>query len=233
MADYIDKNILCEAYIHIEPEEWLTQSQDQYLTELKSFATSRGRFFLYDDIELDLSHKEGTLTVYVTILGTIGALYKGVGKYPKFREGAVAIYDDVKRFAEMVISEGLFGAKARRDQIVRLEARTGVVGSLRHIVSLLDSVRREDGSSGIRGMTSRLKAAEEAAYELISNLNSEEDREFIRTGLEQLAEQLPAVPSPHKRKRNDPKQVGQYKIARASLLASLGKSHVRELLPNR
>jgi hypothetical protein len=233
MADYIDKNILCEAYIHLEPEDWLTKSQDQYLEELEAFATKRGKFFLYSDIELNLRHKEGTLTVYVTVLGTIGALYKGVGEYPKFREGAVAIYDDVKRFAETVITEGLFGAKARRNQIVRLEARTGVVGSLRHIVSLLDSVQREDGTNGVRGMIRRLQTAEEASRDLISNLNSVEDREFIRVGLKQLAGQLPAAPSPHKRKENDPKQVQQYKDARASLIASLEPAHVKELPLNR
>jgi len=154
VADYINKNILCQAYLHFETDEDSAEHRRAYLKYLQSFADQRAKFFLYPDVELESKSKPGTITAYISILGTIKALhaaalvtllYTGVTGYPKFRAGVVAIYDDVKRLAEVLISEGLFSAKTRRPQIIRLEARTGVIGTLRNIVADADAIKAQNG----------------------------------------------------------------------------------------
>jgi hypothetical protein len=217
MADYINKNILCEAYLHIHPQHMDQERQAALLNNLRDFTTQRARFFLYEKVELDLRHKKGSLTLYVTILGTVGALYKAIGAYPKFREGAIAAFDDVKRLAEVIISEGLFDARARRTNIVRLEARTGVVGSLRKIVSQLDLVRQSDGARSARWMAAHLDQAFEDIRTLMENLRSEADRDFVAEGLAGLVDQLPVEPSPVRKKKNDPRDIEAYKRVRSDL----------------
>jgi hypothetical protein len=225
MADYINKNILCEAYIHIRLEHTSPARQEAYLHELKEFARKRARFFLYDEVELDLRHKKGSLTLYVTILGTIGALYKGIGEYPKFREGAMVAFEDVKRLADTIISEGLFGARAKKKQIVRLEARAGVVGSLRKIVGQLEMVKQSDGSRSGGWMAAKITATHEDISLLMGNLRSEKDKEFVISGLEDLVDQLPIVPAPMRRKPQNSADIEAYKAARTDLLTYLRDQH--------
>jgi len=90
MADYIDKNILCQAYVHIRlpgptSEEKLAAIKQQ-LTE---FAAVRARFFIYPEIDVDIEFKEGSLKSYITILG---AIYAAICNYGSFRSGVDALY---------------------------------------------------------------------------------------------------------------------------------------------
>jgi hypothetical protein len=220
MADYINKNILCQAYLHVEGEESEGVDTANVLPELRDFAATRAEFFLYPEVELDTSSKEGSLIVYVTVLGTIGAL---IIKYPEFRAGVIAIYDDVKRFSEYLVSEGLFKTHSRRKEIVRVEARTGVIGSLRKIVSDIDSVRRENGVRSERWMAERLEKIGEQIDVLRKNLHSEEDRELVREGLRQMILELPKLPAVRLHHTRSDEHASAYVAFRRELLNKLAE----------
>jgi len=128
VADYINKDILCQAYIHIEPVPMDEDELAVLKKELEAFINSRGKFFIYDEVGTSVEFKEGSLKVYASI---VGAIYLAIGQYGSFRAGVDYLSSDVKRLSETIVSESLFLTKRRHDSIVRAEARIGVIGTLK------------------------------------------------------------------------------------------------------
>ena len=59
MADYIDKNILLQAYVHIQiSASTTTRRLSEIRTELATFAEARGKFFIYPEIDVEIEFKE-------------------------------------------------------------------------------------------------------------------------------------------------------------------------------
>ena len=52
MANYIDKNILCQGYIHIEPLDLDEREYEDLKKQIKCFIEERGKFFLYADRDI-------------------------------------------------------------------------------------------------------------------------------------------------------------------------------------
>ncbi|MGY0627641.1 MAG: hypothetical protein ACW7DS_18170, partial [Paraglaciecola chathamensis] len=128
MADYINKNILSQAYIHVEPTELETEEQlVEFKKHITEFARSRTNFYLHPDVSIEIEFEEGSLKARITVMGTLFLLMQGVANYPDFREGVGLIYNDSKRLAEYMISEAQFFAGSKHQDVIRLEARTGVV----------------------------------------------------------------------------------------------------------
>lgn len=137
MANYINLNILSQSYIHIEPVNLAQNEIEAFQSYISQFVSDRGKFFLYPDVQIDVAIKEGSLKSYATVLGTIYAVYLGIGNYGDFRQGISLLYEDCRRLAESVCNESLFQSKARNPEIIRIEARTGVIGSLKKILQTL------------------------------------------------------------------------------------------------
>ena len=210
VANYIDKNILCQAYIHIKSEH-LTDEEllklEQYLDE---FVTSRADFFLYPDPDIDIAIKDGSIKLYVTILGTLSALFTGVANYPDFREGAIQIYDDAKRLSDYMTTESLFQAKARHNDVIRVEARTGIIGSVKKVINDLDAVKSQNGSVMADTLATKLSKSKEDIGKLLSNLNTEEDRKLVKDGLTEIINKFPSAPTAPPKKRNHSDLVEMY-----------------------
>ncbi len=175
MADYINKNILAQAYLHIEPEDIESIDLDAISEHLSEFLRSRTDFFFTSSADISVEFAEGSIKVYGTVLGTIAAIYSGIATYPSFREGVLLLYEDSKRLSEYVVAEGLFTTNARHQNVVRLEARTGVIGSLRKVVGLIDQARNMNGVKSADKIEEKLVEADTELRLLLSNLNAEED----------------------------------------------------------
>lgn len=132
MADYIDKNILCQAYVHVDLPVDITPGElDAIKEHLRQFTEARAKFFVYPDVVVEVEFREGSLKSYLTIAG---AIYLAIGNYGDFRGGVDYLYTDIKRLADSLVAETLFMTRARHHSIRRTEARTartGVVGSLK------------------------------------------------------------------------------------------------------
>lgn len=217
MADYIDKNILCQAYIHIEPENLSESQYSTYLEHLRVFAIARTRFFLYQEAEIQVEYKEGSLKAYITVFGTLTGLYAGIAQYPDFKAGAVAIYEDSKRLSEYLVSEGLFSAGAKHDQVLRVEARTGIVGSLRGVVADLDYIQRLNGTADQKTIADRMARVRADVQALTDNLHTEEDVKLVRVGLLEMSGGLPSAPSPGPGRKNSESVVAMYREEKAKL----------------
>ncbi|SCX36914.1 hypothetical protein SAMN03159437_05787 [Pseudomonas sp. NFACC25] len=193
MADYIDKSIICQAYIHIDPvPEGL--DEEALKAQLEAFLGVRAEFFLYKEVGTEVELKEGSLKIYLTILGS---LYVGISQYPDFRQGVELLASDSKRVSEYAISESLFLSKSRHDCVLRTEARTGVCGTLKKIVDEIDYIKRESGSADPSRLIARMEALNKDIFTFKDNVTDREDKAWVFPQLKQYAdEQLPkrAVP---------------------------------------
>lgn len=177
MADYVHKNILSEAYVHIDMVELDSTQKQKFENQLMLFTESRGRFAIYEEITPEIRTKDGSLKVYSSITGTLS---EALGNYPTFEEALNNLYIDAKRLAEAMILETLFLAKARGQKVLRREARTGIIRSTKELFDHIDLARNESEEdspkAGIRKIvTIRLKI--EA---LLKVLSSDADKALIK-----------------------------------------------------
>lgn len=200
MADYINSNILCQAYVHIDPVEIPEEKLELLRKELELFVTTRGRFFLYNEVNTKVEFKEGSLKVYGTILG---ALYIAIGQYGSFRSGVDYLAQDTKRLAECIASESLFLSQSRHKNILRVEARTGVAGNLKSIIDTLEQISRELADKDASISAKHLAEARDKIESLLGKLLDPKDIPFVKSGLCELFKELfPQIPP----QRSKPKE---------------------------
>lgn len=221
MANYIDQNIICQAYIHVEPVNLPDEALEGYREYVKEFVEARGKFFLYPDVEIDVELKEGSLKSYATVLGTISALYAGIAQYPDFRSGVSLMYEDCKRLSESIVSESLFMARARNNEVIRVEARTGVVGSLKKAVSDIDAIAKQNGEISPKEMARRLEDVRDDILKLSDNLHSAEDKKLVAGELAKLLQETPTSPKPRPGGKDDPDSILWYRNERRQLISRL------------
>lgn len=219
MADYINKNILSQAYIHVEPVALDSEEDIERLKQhIKDFARTRSDFYLHPDVDVEIEFEEGSLKARVTVIGTLFLLLQGVSNYSDFREGAVLLYNDSKRLAEYIVSEMQFLSGAKHQDVIRLESRTGVVGSLNKVTRQLAYIRRaSEGSLSASEITTQLQEVQDEIKKLLENLSDQQDIELVKNGLKSLADTIPSIPKPPKERTNSPTAIGLYQRERRSL----------------
>lgn len=189
MADYIDKNILCQAYVHVELPENITPGElDQIKEHLRQFTEARAKFFVYPDVIVEVEFREGSLKSYLTIAG---AIYIAIGNYGGFREGIDYLHTDIKRLADSLVSETLFMTRARHHSIRRTEARTGVIGSLKVLVDDLTTLESSLGQISVDESARRIRRLKEDAERLLENVRDNDDRNAIEAEFDRFTDALP------------------------------------------
>ncbi|WP_099062505.1 hypothetical protein [Serratia sp. BW106] len=200
MANYIDSNILSQSYVHVEPT-WLTSvTNEQKEAELQrikdnitEYAQKRLKFFLYDNVDIEVEFEDGSIKAKITAYGKVCVLLSAltpaghvVANYPQYREGVKAIISDVHKIGNVVNSEVLFQTRSRsKDEIIRVEARKGIVGSLEKIHNKMTSIEnkliRKDNSS--IAIYSDILDLNKYISELDANLKDKQDRDSISKSL--------------------------------------------------
>lgn len=226
MADYINKNILSQAYIHVEPEALDSEEAiAEFKEHITEFARSRSNFYLYPDVSIEIEFEEGSLKARITVLGTVFLLMQGVANYPDFREGVSLLYNDSKRLAEYMVSEAQFFAGSKHENVIRLEARTGVVGSLQKVILQLEQIKRGAGGTMLASdLTVKLGKAQDEIQDLLDNLQDPKDHELIKNGLAGVVGEIPRNPKPPREKTNGPLAVSGYQERRLRLRQYFGLS---------
>ena len=192
MADYVNKNILSQAYVHIEMTELSAENKKKFEHELLNFATSRGKFALYEDIAPEVETKDGSLKVYSSITGTLS---EALGDYPTFEEALNNLYVDAKRLAEGMILETLFLARARGQSITCREARTGIIKSAKDLFDQIYALKTEGKDDSPAAAIKRISKVRLKLEALLHVLLSEDDKFLIKT---QVSEKIKAIDVPHK-----------------------------------
>jgi hypothetical protein len=194
----------------------------EHVLALKEFALKRSELFLYSGIEVDIDIEEGSVKNRITILGTLAGLYAGIATYSTFRESVILAYSDAKRFSEYLTSESMFTFKARTGDIIRIEARVGVIGSLNKIVTKLDVIQRElEVGRELSRLNKGLQNVRYDIEKLISVLNDEPDINLVKSGFLEMAKTLPANPRNPDKGTHSAQDLTMYDDRRKKLLAVL------------
>ena len=194
MADYIKSNILSQSYVHVEPE-WLNSVSDseknKLLTEIyskvSSFSEERIRFFLDDDVHIEIKFEDGSIRAWVTTYGPVLLLIgTTITNYSSFRESIKYVVSDSQRVADIVNAEVIFQSKSRsKEEVLRIESRKGVIGSIDRINNKIDAIdgklKRGDCSPTL--INEDLLDLNKLILELFSNIKDKDDSSLIATAL--------------------------------------------------
>lgn len=194
VADYINSNILCESYVHVEPE-WLYQVSaalrkeklSLIRNEIEDFADKRLKFFLSDDVLIEITFAEGSIKAKITAYGPIILLIgSSILNYSGFRESIKQLASDMSRASSMLSSEMLFQTNARnKSEILRVEARKGIIGSIERINTKIDSIdsQLDDKEISPTRINGELLDLHDMILTLVSNLNNAEDKRLVASAL--------------------------------------------------
>ncbi|WP_298441612.1 hypothetical protein [uncultured Ferrimonas sp.] len=223
MADYINKNILSQAYIHVEPTGIETEEQlEAFKENLRAFALSRTEFFLSDGLDINIEFEEGSIKARVTVIGTLMLLLQGISSYKDFREGLQLLYSDAKWLSDAIISESLYQTKAKHHDVIRVEARTGIIGSVHKVINQLERIK-----SGAKGamlasdIVEKIDDVQAELSKLMDNICDLGDRHLIAKECEHLIEKLPEIPVPPKDKINSSHAINEYRRKKSLLSSSI------------
>ena len=192
MANYVNKDILCQAYVHIEPTNMSEAALAEFNKTISIFIEQRGKFFINKDVDTAVELKDGSLKVYVTVLGSI---YAVVSAYGSFRAGVDYLSSDIKRLSDTVVSECLFQSKCRHDDVIHLEARVGVIGQLKNISDEIIAINTIMQSKPLDQVIARLDRLESEILRMEKNLHAPNDIPYVRQSLLEMIEELiPEIP---------------------------------------
>ena len=225
LADYINKNILSQAYIHIEPKKLKSKDElQQFKVELEAFARQRIGFFLSPDLPIEIEFEEGSLIARITVLGTISVLFQFISGYKDFREGIQLIYSDAKRVTDYIISHTTFESGSRQQDVIRLEARVGIIGSIQKSINQLETIKR--GASGgmlAEDVSRKIDDAITDLQKLMDNINDTDDKQLVGAGLREIAGEIPNQPKAPKDKLNSPEAILSFQRRRRRLMGHLAQ----------
>lgn len=223
MADYINKNILSQAYIHVEPTGIETEEQlEAFKENLRAFALSRTEFFLSDGLDINIEFEDGSIKARVTVIGTLMLLLQGISSYKDFREGLQLLYTDAKWLSDAIITESLYQTKAKHHDIIRVEARTGIIGSVHKVLNQLERIK-----SGAKGtmlasdLVEKINDVQGELSKLMDNICDLDDRNLVATECKYLVQELPEIPVSPKDKTNSNHAINEYRRKKSSLSSSI------------
>ncbi|WP_158534182.1 hypothetical protein [Paracidovorax avenae] len=205
MANYIDKEIVCEMYVHIKFSDYSNEKKlNEIKSRVKNYFDERVSFLLGDSVETLIETEEGSLKLKVSALAGIAALVgSAIMKYPDFRDAIKIIHEDSKVLAEATALETIFVTKTPSCDRIHSEARTGVIGRTAKIITTLESLADQSRSlkapatkadiKTISELNGKLSAVFGDIEKLLNKINTDEDRYCIAKGFYMAYQQLPSV----------------------------------------
>lgn len=217
MADYVNKSILCEAYIHmdIDLEDGLL---DHFNETLKPFMEERSKHFLNEDIEIHIRVKEGSTIAYATVVGTLYMLKN----YPSIREGAILLTNDLKRMVDGFVSESHYQSGTTYADSIRSESRIGIVGTIKSAIDMLDGVKSRSGNETAKRTLTRLEKAEKRIDRILYSIDNPDDRDYVKSEMLKIAQHcIPSVVKNKSGKTVDTDIALKYRQSRLNVLSML------------
>lgn len=143
MANYIDEEILCEAYTRLNIGIYNDQ---EALAKLKAhllpYFEERAKFLLGEEIRVEIVFEEGSLITRLRVLGSAGLiLLTAVSAYGSFRQSVDQLSKDAADLAQGANLEVLFRTKTPYCDRVNIEKRKGVFGRVDNLIDDLDTIK--------------------------------------------------------------------------------------------
>ncbi|WP_146093094.1 hypothetical protein [Xanthomonas arboricola] len=176
MANYIKRDVIAEAYTHLEVNIFDDKSQLSRLEkELKEFFGVRASFIFGTEVDVRVEFEEGSLKTKVIAYASAAAVLLGpVANYSSFRESVAQMAADAAALAQMANIEVVFRTKTPRCDRIRIEKRRGVFGRVDSFLSELDSIGNELSGTSLPTKKAEIKSLDASIDNLI-NLNNKID----------------------------------------------------------
>ncbi|MBB4128796.1 hypothetical protein GGR77_004127 [Xanthomonas translucens] len=203
MANYINKEILAEAYTHLDIELFEDKERLQQLRrELTTFFKERASFLFETDVDIVVEFEEGSLKTRIIAIGSAAAVIAGtVSAYPSFKEGVTHIANDAAAIAQSANIEVIFRTRTPYCDRLRVEKRKGVFGRVQALLVDLEGIADDiDGSklpTGRKGIDSvdalndRLIGWNEKADVLFSRFEEKDTQACVAQGLLEELDKFP------------------------------------------
>ena len=191
MANYIDREILCEAYTHLDIETFSSEdSREKLEKKLREFIQPRASFIFGREVDLEISFEDGSLKTKIAILGAVGTM---LASYGDFKEGIENLTRDATILAQAANLEVIFNTRANHCDRIRIEKRTGILGRVNHLINTAEKIKDEAGHSRIPNSEMDLRKIIEnvddlqnwyhESDKLIAKLDSIEAKACVAAGL--------------------------------------------------
>lgn len=179
MADYIDRSIICESYIFVENYHLDEEKKRQLESGLIDYAKTRAPLFFGSDIKIDAEAIEGSLKMKVTVVASLTNLFIFYGS---LRQSVDYIYKDAQTIASAFVTESMFAAGVKSNQVGRTEVRTGVPGTLKRVISRIDALHASASTMPPEEFSAELAGVRCELERIIDMISSEEDKRTVAKG---------------------------------------------------
>jgi di/tripeptidase len=203
MTNYINEEILCEAYTKLDIDIYHDKQKLANLeNNLKAFFSERAKFYLGEDVKIKIEFEEGSLITKLKVVGGATALLaSAVGAYGSFRDGVFRISEDATTLAQSANLEVIFRTKTAYCDRIDSERRKGVFGRVDELIRKLDSVNEKVANSKLPNSHVLLKtfnsysdaliAWDTASDKFFAKLTDNATRACISAGLLEELEKMP------------------------------------------
>ncbi|WP_157638639.1 hypothetical protein [Burkholderia ubonensis] len=210
MAKYINKEILCEAYTHLDIDIYNDKvALAKLKTALLPFFEERAKFLLGDDVEIEIIFEPGSLKTKLRVLGSAGiALAVAVNSYGSFRESVTSLARDATALTESANLEVIFRTKTQYCDRITIEKRKGVFGRVDELISNLDKQKSSVNADQLPTSTKAIQDTKTTIDRLLewntrvdvlfSKLDSNSTKLCISDGLAAELQEFPAEFGWHK-----------------------------------
>jgi hypothetical protein len=171
LANYITKEILSEAYTHLDIELFEDKVKLEKLKqELTKFYQDRASFLFGSKVEIEVLFEEGSLKTRILAIGSAAALIAGgvLANYGTFRESVIQLSSDAVSLAQAANLEVIFRTKTPYCDRIRVEKRKGVFGRVSTRLAELDAIKNVIDSSRLPTNNNKLHEANTAVDSLLT-----------------------------------------------------------------
>lgn len=145
MTNYINTEILCEAYSKLDIDIFHDKKKLKALEQqLVTFFEERAKFSFGNDVRVEVEFEEGSLITKLKVIGgAVAVLAAAVSSYGSFREGVTQIASDATMLAQSANYEVIFRTKTAYCNRMDAERRKGIFGRVQVLLDSLDNVQQE------------------------------------------------------------------------------------------
>lgn len=205
MANYINGEILSEAYSHLNVDVINDEvALEKLKNELTSFFEERAKFMFGDAVKIEIEFEEGSLITKIKVVGSAAlAIGVALNTYGSFRQSIDYLASDATTLAQSANLEMVFRTRAAYCDRVRVEKRRGVFGRVDELLNELDLIKRdisesklpttERSLSGFSRHVDRLNDWNIKANTLFDKFDSEATTACVAAGLLEELDKFPTA----------------------------------------
>ncbi len=136
----------------------------------------------------DIHFEEGSTKARIAFFAFLNSMIF----YAELTDSVKTIYSHVKGFSELGISNARQGSNLIDNNIIRTERRTGVIGSLKTVLTRIDFLQANLNDLGNNQVQAELNELHQEVANIIQLLDDLEQQRFIRSLPQGIRNNLPA-----------------------------------------